>query len=116
PTIAPFITYAPFIVASALAGGLGPGLLTTILCSLESIFFAVEPLGSFTIVNPINWIGIVAIVVTGVVASAMAERLKQGGQQLREAHRKTTAILERISDGFTAFDREWRRTYINAAG
>ena len=115
-TILPFITYAPFIVVSAIAGGLGPGLLTTILCTLESIFFAVEPVGSFTIANPTNWIGVGTLVVTGVVASVMAERLKQAGQQLREAHRETTAILERISDGFTAFDREWRRTYVNSAG
>src|SRR5579871_579295 len=34
-TIVPFITYAPFVVVSALAGGLGPGVLTTILCVVE---------------------------------------------------------------------------------
>src|ERR1022692_1591728 len=116
PTILPFITYAPFIVASAIAGGLGAGLLTTILCALEAVYFSIEPVGSFAVSNPTNWIGIGALVVTGVVASTMAERLKQAGPQLREAHRQTTAILERISDGFTAFDREWRRTYVNAAG
>ena len=115
-TMVPFITYAPFVVASAITGGLGPGLFTTILCTLESVYFSVEPVGSFAVANPTNWIGIGTLLVTGVVASAMAERLKQAGQQLREAHRETTAILERISDGFTAFDREWRRTYVNAAG
>jgi two-component system, cell cycle sensor histidine kinase and response regulator CckA len=36
--------------------------------------------------------------------------------ELLEAHRKTTAILQSISDGFNAFDREWRYTYVNAAG
>ncbi len=36
-------------------------------------------------------------------------------EELIEAHRRTTAILESISDGFNTFDREWRYTYVNAA-
>ena len=40
---------------------------------------------------------------------------KQTERQLAEVHRKTTAILDSISDGFNAFDREWRYTYVNAA-
>jgi len=35
-------------------------------------------------------------------------------EQLVEAHRRTTAILESISDGFNVFDRQWRYTYVNA--
>src|SRR5271157_3143574 len=40
PTFMPFITYVPFILLSAAFGGFGPGLLNTILCNLEAIFFA----------------------------------------------------------------------------
>lgn len=115
PSMVAFITYAPFVVAGATAGGLGPGLLCTILCTLESIFFALQPAGSFAIADPGNWNGVGALVVTGVVASVMAERLKRVGLQLAEAHRKTTAILDNIPDGFNAFDREWRYTYVNAS-
>src|SRR5579872_2878723 len=68
PTIVPFITHAPFIVISAILGGLGPGLVTTVLCTLEAIYFAVEPSGSFAIRDPTNWNGIGALVITGVVA------------------------------------------------
>ncbi len=39
----------------------------------------------------------------------------QAREQLLEAHRRTTAILESISDGFNTFDREWRYTYVNPA-
>lgn len=38
---------------------------------------------------------------------------KQAEEQLREAHRKNLLILESIADGFAAFDREWRYTYVN---
>jgi len=114
-TLMPFITYAPFMVASAVAGGLGPGLLTTILCILEVVYFAVEPLGSLAIRNPANWIGIGALAMTGVVASVLAEQLKRSAGQLAEADRKTIAILEGVSDGFHTLDHEWRCTYVNAA-
>ncbi len=41
---------------------------------------------------------------------------KRAEQELAEAHRRTAAILESISDGFNSFDREWRYTYVNPAG
>jgi PAS domain S-box-containing protein len=115
-TIAPFIiTYAPFIVISAMLGGLGPGLLTTMLCVLEGVFFSIEPFDSFVVSDLSSWIAISTLVVTGVTTSVLAERLKRSGVQLGETHRKTSAILESISDGFNAFDREWRYIYVNAA-
>ncbi len=40
---------------------------------------------------------------------------KRAEEKLVEAHRRTTAILESISDGFNTFDREWRYTHVNAA-
>jgi len=40
---------------------------------------------------------------------------KRSQERLEQAHRRTSAILESISDGFNAFDRDWRYTYVNAA-
>ncbi|MBZ5609307.1 MAG: PAS domain S-box protein [Acidobacteriia bacterium] len=115
PTTRPFITYAPFVVMGALLGGFGPGLLTTVLCTLETIYFSVEPVGSFAVQDPTQWDGIGALLLTGVVASILVERLKRSDARLVDAHGKTGAILEGISDGFNTFDREWRYTYVNAA-
>ena len=42
----------------------------------------------------------------------LTERKRAEGQLAAE-HRRNTAILESISDGFNAFDREWRYTYVN---
>jgi PAS domain S-box-containing protein len=115
-TIMPFITYAPFMVVSAVTGGLGPGLLTTAICALESAYFAVEPLSSFAIRDAVNWIGMGALLLTGVVASVLVERLKRASVQLAESHVENARILESISDGFITFDRDWRHTYVNTAG
>jgi PAS domain S-box-containing protein len=114
-TEVPFITYAPFVVASALLGGFGPGILTTVLCTLEIVYFALEPIDSFAMSDRSHWHGIGAFLVTGMVTSLLADRLKWDQAKLAESQRKTAAFLESISDGFIAFDREWRYTYVNAA-
>jgi K+-sensing histidine kinase KdpD len=75
-TAVPFITYVPFVVVSALLGGFGPGILTTVVCTLEIAYFALEPIGSFSINDQANWHGIGAFVLTGVVTSLLAERLE----------------------------------------
>jgi len=42
--------------------------------------------------------------------------LRESDEALREAHEKATAaILERISDGFVTFDRDWRCVSLNSA-
>jgi PAS domain S-box-containing protein len=40
-------------------------------------------------------------------------RRKQAEQELQEARRRSEQILERITDGFIAVDKEWRLTFIN---
>src|SRR5215471_9708752 len=75
-TLIPFVTYGPFVVISALLGGLGPGLLTTILCILEIVNFAPAPIGSFA-ANDASWQGIGAFAFRGVVMSGLAEWLKR---------------------------------------
>jgi PAS domain S-box-containing protein len=49
------------------------------------------------------------------VVSDISERIRVR-QELLNAHRRNTAILESISDGFNTFDRLWRCTYVNPAG
>ena len=45
----------------------------------------------------------------------MSER-KRAEEDLREARRRSEAILESISDEFFALDREWRYTFVNERG
>ncbi|HUA20888.1 MAG TPA: PAS domain S-box protein [Bryobacteraceae bacterium] len=116
PTSMPLISYAPFLVISALAGGLGPGLVTTILCTLEAAYFVIEPTRSFAIADRKDWDRLAALLLTGVVAGILSEGVRRFASRLAEANRKTNALLESISDGFNAFDRNWRYVYVNTAG
>jgi hypothetical protein len=44
---------------------------------------------------------------------AMALSLKNSRTALRESNEHIRNILENVSDGFAAFDRKWRCTYVN---
>jgi PAS domain S-box-containing protein len=92
PAFMPFITYVPFILLGAAFGGLGPGLLSTVLCALESIYFATEPIGSFRVADPRNWLGIGAVALTGLAASVLFERLKRFGERQRAAYLELATI------------------------
>ncbi len=116
PASMPLIVYAPFVVVSAAFGGLGPGLLTTILCVAEALyFFVIEPVGSFTLAHATGLELLGSLLATGVIASVFTEKLHRSAEQLAEAHRKTADILNSIQDGFTSLDRECRYTYVNEA-
>ena len=115
PAILPAITYVPFVVVSALAFGLWPGLVTTILCAAEEAYFAIEPGGTFVVRDALDWERVAVLLLTGLVASVMAGRLRRSGERLIEAQRKTASVLESISDGFSTFDGDWRYTFVNAA-
>lgn len=110
------IWYAPFVLAAAILGGLGPGLLATILCVLEAQYFVIEPVGSWAVADVRDLEHLGGLLVTGVIASVFSERLKRSRNQLAEAHRRTAEMLDSISDGFNTFDREWNYTYVNRAG
>lgn len=92
PTMMPFITYVPFILLAAALGGLGPGILCTVLSAFESMFFATEPLHSFGVADPRHWLGIGILVLTGLIATVLFERLKRSREQLRAAYLELAAV------------------------
>ncbi|HTS49492.1 MAG TPA: PAS domain S-box protein [Bryobacteraceae bacterium] len=109
------IWYAPFVVAAAILGGLGPGLLATILCVLEAQYFVIEPVGSFAVTDDRDLERLAGLLLTGVMASVFSELVKRSRSRLAQAQHRTAEMLDSISDGFNTFDREWNYTYINRA-
>ena len=73
-TSIPYIAYVPFILLSGALGGLGPGLLATGLCSIESLYFAIGPVRNVA-ADPVQWLGIGTLALTGVVSSVLFDRL-----------------------------------------
>lgn len=99
PTLMPNLTYVPFMVISAWLGGFGPGLLTTSLCVLESLYFAIEPIGSIVVREPPRSEGLSVLAITGLVASVLFERIERA--------RQVRVISEEVR---VQLAREWQST------
>jgi PAS domain S-box-containing protein len=126
----PFILFALAVMVAARFGGLGPGLVATGTSLLAVRYFLLEPRYSFAIPAPGDIGGLVVFVIVGAGISLLSGQLRdslvtvraeiaerrQAAERLVETRNRTSVILEGISDGFNAFDREWRYTYVNAAG
>jgi len=57
--------------------------------------------------------GDVKMVETMSRAAAIAIERDRANRALRQADQQVASILNRITDGFVAFDRQWRMTYMN---
>jgi PAS domain S-box-containing protein len=64
----PLIMFFPAILLSALYGGLGPGLLTTVLCAVAGTQF-IQPMHPLSVSTIGNWIAVVVFLVIGAVIS-----------------------------------------------
>src|SRR5215218_3335996 len=55
----PYITFFPAVLLSAWVGGLGPGLLCTVLSGLMTLYLLVEPHRSFRVASGSAWLGLI---------------------------------------------------------
>jgi PAS domain S-box-containing protein len=108
PTLMPYITYVPFMVLSAAYGGFWPGLLTTGLCFLESMYFAAGPEGGFIVRDPQHWFGLGALLFAGLVVSFLFERTKRA-RQSDAATRELAALLDQTYDAVFVWELESNR-------
>lgn len=104
----PFLVYVPAVFAASHFGGQGPGLACMLACAAFASWL--EPPASLPLAT-----SLAVFLVTGALISLVNERLHRAARALAGAHGRMSDILESISDGFYALDRDWRFTYVNAA-
>jgi PAS domain S-box-containing protein len=124
-----FLFFFAALAISAWYGGLGPGLLTTLLAVIATNYFFLPPVASWTVRGDdllrLGIFGLIAFLISslnevGWRATAEHARLladEQAARAQAEAARAQLAtILESITDGFIALDQQWRLTYLNHEG
>jgi signal transduction histidine kinase len=70
-----FVTFFPALILTALYGGLGPGLLSTILSMLLTNYFWIEPVGRLTLAGAAEIMPMAIFAVSGCVISLVTESL-----------------------------------------
>ena len=113
-----FLLFAPALVLSAAAGGLGPALLATALSLLASLALS----GATLVSDPANLTSALIFVTFGVLCGAGASRLFHGarlnaeaaaGLRARQAHLQS--ILDTVPDAMIVIDEEGHIRSFSAA-
>lgn len=101
----PYTSFFLAVVISSWFGGLGSGILATILSGIAGwyvMFDTTQPQHE-------RWLGALIFMGQGVLVSYLIEAM-------RSSKRRVAGIVESISDGFAVFDPEWRIVYVNEHG
>jgi PAS domain S-box-containing protein len=110
------VTFFPGVVVSAAVGGLGPGLLATLLSAAAADFFVTEPHLHFGIFSdPVERYAAGLFVVTGVALSVLGESLLRSRRRLTAGERRYAVTLASIGDAVIATDAQARVTFLNPA-
>ena len=73
------------VLAVALFGGIGPAIVAALLCGLLLNFFFTEPLYSFTIAQPDNFVTTVVLLVIAVAVAALVDAAAARSREARLA-------------------------------
>src|SRR5271157_211015 len=87
----PFILFLPAVTLGAWYGGLGPGLLATILATMICAYFFLPPIGSLKVSSGNDLFRLVLFVLEATLTSVLMEQL-HAARRLSEVH---TAEAER---------------------
>lgn len=110
PTSLPFITFLPAVTWAAWYGGLGPGLLATVLSGLAANWFFFTPIGTFRLDVPITFF---AFPVSAALILAPIEMLHRARRKVVRAYGTMSTTLSSIGDGVVVTDSAGRVTFLN---
>ncbi|GFO67121.1 hypothetical protein GMLC_07000 [Geomonas limicola] len=94
-TRAPYVTFFPAVMVAVLYGGVAAGLLTTLLSALYSLYFSMEPLGSFAARDTPDLIALALFLVTCLMISALTEVARRAQLRAGEAEAQIRLAEER---------------------
>ncbi len=116
----PYMTFFLGVIVAARYGGLGPGILTTLLSALGAVFFLIEPAHSWKLATWAEAAGLALFLTIGTVMSWLTDALRrsqtlaQERLELVERERQWSAVtLTSIGDAVITTDALGRVTLLN---
>jgi PAS domain S-box-containing protein len=116
----PFILFYPTVVLAAWFGGLGPGLLATVLSGFIAWYVFMPPTYSLALSDPSGLAQLIIFLLASTMISFLAEslhrmkgRAQEGERREHQQSEQFRVTLESIGDAVIATDVEGRVTYVN---
>jgi PAS domain S-box-containing protein len=113
----PLLFFTLAVVLSAIRGGFGPGVLSTLLGSILAVYFY-PPKGYFQVapeIVPGAARELAVFFAVGIILSWLGGKLRHLRGQALQLAAQRNEILESITDGFAALDAHCRFVYLNRA-
>ncbi len=102
----PFLLFFIAVMLAAWIGGLGPGLLATVLASLANNYYFIAPYGQFTLNTPGHQLQLVLFVLEGILISVICSRLQAAKRRAEDSALEARDLEKRILE---IADAEHRR-------
>ena len=101
------------IIFSAYVGGLGPGLVATIVAGLGAEYYLLPPTHSFLFAKPVDVVQWLFFVGGGVLASVLTEALHRARNRAITSQRMYAVTLASIGDAVITTDARGWVTFLN---
>ena len=101
---AELMTFFPAIILSAYLGGLGPGMLATVLGVAAADYFFIEPRYSFGTDDPGRAYAMGLFVLAGAAISGLMESLDRSSRRIAASERRYAVTLASIGDAIITTD------------
>jgi two-component system, cell cycle sensor histidine kinase and response regulator CckA len=110
----PYITFSPAIAASAWYGGLGPGLITTFLGGITSVYLFFQP-GAITTADVV---GLALFLAIGTLITSLTQAVKRSERQAHDellARRQFETELRKREDELKRSEQRFRALIENSS-
>jgi two-component system, OmpR family, sensor histidine kinase KdpD len=79
------LSFLLVVLLTAAYRGIGPAILAAVASMLCFNFFFLEPVGTFTIHDPQNWVALIAFLATAIIASQLSSAARERTREAEES-------------------------------
>jgi two-component sensor histidine kinase len=93
----PFLLFFPAIILSAMLFDRGSGFLAIVLSAALADYFVLEPVGSFAIERPSDWLAFLIFLVSGLATATLIESFHRVYHELSLVHHRLQAAHDELT-------------------